>query len=151
MKQRYNFLISAIKNKTVPGILIPIISVMISFSNLTAQNISKPEKVKSVTELSIETKNGKDIETKRSFQSFDEKGNVTEEIEYDDDGKMKDHSVNEYNSQNQKIKETHFLPDGKIESITSYTYDQYSNRTTKTVTTKDGVVKSKKVFRYEYR
>ena len=121
------------------------------YTAISAQNIAKPEKVKSVTEVAIETKGGKDIETKKSFQSFDEKGNVTEEIEYDDDGKEKDHATYEYNTQNQKVKETHLLADGKIESVTMYSYDQHGNRASKIVTGKDGTIKSKKVYRYEYR
>ena len=118
---------------------------------LHAQNISHPEKIKSVTEFSVETKNGKEIETKRSMQVYDQSGNITEEIEYDDFGKIKDHTVSEYNAENLKVKESHLLPNGKIESITNYTYDQFGNRLSKTVTTEDGGVKSKKVFRYEYR
>lgn len=116
-----------------------------------AQNIAKPEKVKSVTELTVATKGGKEVETKKSFQSFDAHGNVTEEIEYDDDGKVKDHAMYEYNATGQKVKETSFLPDGRIEDVTVYTYDANGNRISKTVMNKDGAVKSKKIFRYEYR
>jgi hypothetical protein len=116
-----------------------------------AQNISHPEKIKSVTEFSVETKNGKELETKRTLQVYDQSGNITEEIEYDDFGKIKDHTLSEYNGENLKVKESHLLPNGKIESITTYTYDQFGNRLSKTVTTEDGDVKSKKVFRYEYR
>jgi S-adenosylmethionine hydrolase len=124
---------------------------LLVFSSANAQSISHPEKIRSVTEVVIETKGTKESEVKKSFQQFDMKGNVTENIEYEDDGKVKNHSTYEYNDLNQKVKETEFLPDGKVESVAVYTYDQYGNRATKTMMDKDGEVKSKKVFRYEYR
>src|SRR4030095_6092525 len=86
---------------------------------LHAQTVSSPEKIKSVTELTVETRNGKDVETKKSVQLFDEKGNMTEETEYDDDGKVKDHIIYEYDSNRNKTRETHLLADGKIESVTA--------------------------------
>ena len=139
------------KNRRFLSHTLMIIAGMAFMFPLHAQNISHPEKIKSVTEFSVESKNGKEIETKRSLQVYDQSGNITEEIEYDDFGKIKDHTVSEFNGENLKVKESHVLPNGKIESITIYTYDQFGNRLSKTVTTEDGGVKSKKVFRYEYR
>lgn len=104
-----------------------------------------------VTEVVIESKGGKETEVRKSFRAYNEKGNLTEEIEYDDDGKIKNHTTSEYNEKQQKVKETAFLPDGKIESIALYTYDPEGNRISKTTMNKDGSVKSKKVFHYEYR
>ena len=132
-------------------IVISFILFLVNGNLVSAQNISKPEKVKSVTEVTVVTKGGKEVETKKSFQSFDAHGNVTEEIEYDDDGKVKDHATYEYNAAGQKVKETSFMPDGRIEDVTVYTYDENGNRISKTVMNKDGAVKSKKIFRYEYR
>ncbi len=128
-----------------------ILAFLISANKLAAQESPQTGKVKSVTEVAIENKGGKEIEITKSFRSYDEKGNLTEEIEYDDDGKVKNHSAIEYNEKQQKVKETTFLPDGKIETVAVYSYDPEGNRISKTTLHKDGSVKSKKVFRYEYR
>lgn len=118
---------------------------------MQAQTKSFPGKVKSVTEVVIETKSGKETERKKSFQSFDERGNVLEEIEFEDDGKIKSHNTYEYNEQGLKVRETALLPDGKVETVTNYIYDHDGNRLSKTVVDKDGEVKSKKIYKYEYR
>lgn len=116
-----------------------------------AQESSAPGKIKSVTEVAIEAKSGNDVEINKSFRAFDAQGNLIEEIDYDDAGKIQSHTISEFNQKNQKIKETMLLPDGKTESVSLYTYDEEGNRTSKTTLNKDGVVKSKKVYRYEYR
>lgn len=116
-----------------------------------AQASGSPGKIKSVTEVVIESKSGKDVEINKSFRAFDAQGNLIEEIDYDDAGKIQSHTISEFNQKNQKIKETMLLPDGKTESVSMYTYDEEGNRTSKTTLNKDGVVKSKKVYRYEYR
>ncbi|HUM46604.1 MAG TPA: hypothetical protein PLD84_06735 [Chitinophagales bacterium] len=118
---------------------------------LQAQSKTNAGKVKSITEVVIETKGGKEAETKKSFQSFDERGNLLEEIEYDDYGKIKNHTTSEYNEQNLKVKETSFLPDGKTETVSIFAYDHEGNRISKTVMDKNGEVKSKKLYKYEYR
>lgn len=116
-----------------------------------AQTKSTTHKIKSVTEVVITTKGNKETETKKSYELFDERGNTIEEINYDDDGKIKEHTTSEYNELNKKVRETSFTPDGKIESVTTYTYDHEGNRIDKTVTDKNGAIKSKKLYRYEYR
>ncbi len=133
------------------SLLIPLMAIMLLGNKLQAQELPQTGKIKSVTEVVIESKGGKETEVRKSFRAYNEKGNLTEEIEYDDDGKIKNHTTSEYNEKQQKIKETAFLPDGKIESIALYTYDPEGNRISKTTMNKDGSVKSKKVFHYEYR
>ena len=103
--------------------------------------------IKSVKEISIDNK---DKETAKSFQSFDTKGNLIEEIEYEDDGKVKDRVTYEYNAENLKIKETHFTPDNKTDEVTTYQYDAKGNRISKMVVDGNGKLKSKKKFVYEY-
>ncbi|MGB3075933.1 MAG: hypothetical protein WBB36_11460 [Chitinophagales bacterium] len=132
-------------------ILILIHIVSFHSMQLFAQSKMTPGKVKSVTEVVIETKGGKETESTKSFQSFDLRGNLLEEIEYDDYGKIKTHTTSEYNDQNQKVKETSLLPDGKTETITNYIYDHEGNRISKIVLDKNNEVKSKKLYRYEYR
>lgn len=122
-----------------------------SHGTTQAQTKPFPGKIKSVTEVVIETKSGKETERKKSFQSFDERGNVLEEIEFEDDGKIKSHATYEYNEQGLKVRETVLLPDGKVETVTNYIYDHDGNRLSKTVLDKNGVVKSKKIYKYEYR
>ncbi|MEO6166970.1 MAG: hypothetical protein ABIO46_12735 [Chitinophagales bacterium] len=116
-----------------------------------AQSKMNTGKVKSVTEVTIETKGGKEAENKKSFQSYDERGNMLEEIEYEDDGKIKNHTTSEYNEQNLKIKENSFFPDGKVETVSIFAYDHEGNRVSKTVMDKNGAIKSKKLYKYEYR
>ena len=103
--------------------------------------------IKSVKEISIDNK---DKETTKTFQSFDGQGNLTEEIEYEDDGKVKDHVKYEYNNSNLKIRETHFTPDGKIDEVSTYEYDAKGNRISKTVKDGAGKLKSRKKYVYEY-
>lgn len=126
-------------------------TLVLSFNLLLAQSPIKSGKVKSVTEVVIEMKGGKETEVKKSFLAFDERGNTIEEIEYDDDGKIKTHTTSEFNNLDQKVKETSFLADGKPETITLFVYNQEGDRVSKTVMNKEGAVKSKKIFRYEYR
>src|SRR5439155_9117034 len=114
---------------------------LFSFSNLFAQTKSP---VKSQTEYSIETKGGKSVEIKRHYQQFDQHGNLVDEIDYDSDGKMKEETKYEYNSQNQKVKEIHFTPDGKTDEINTYEYDSKGNRISKITTEGNGKLKSKK-------
>lgn len=103
--------------------------------------------IKSVTEISLD---GKDKETTRSFKSYDETGNLIEQKEFDDDGKLKDHVKYEYNSGGQKVKEIHFTADGKPAEITTYEYDIKGNRIAKTETDGSGKVKSRKKYVYEF-
>ena len=139
------------KTKRQILLIIQFLAIIFFGNKLQAQELPQTGKIKSVTEVVIEFKGGKETEVRKSFRAYNEKGNLTEEIEYDDDGKIKNHTTSEYNEKQQKVKETAFLPDGKIESIALYTYDPEGNRISKTTMNKDGSVKSKKVFHYEYR
>ena len=58
--------------------------------------------VKSIKEISVDSRDKEEI---KSFQSFDTHGNLIEEIDYDDDGKIKDHVKYEYNNEHLKTKE----------------------------------------------
>ncbi len=123
--------------------------IVLAFFILTCSTAYAQNKagIKSVKEISVETK---DKEVTRSFQSFDKNGNVIEEIEYDDDGRIKDHTKYEYNADHLKIKETHLTPDSKTEEVTMYEYDAKGNRISKTVMDGNGKIKSKKKYVYEY-
>jgi len=103
--------------------------------------------IKSIKETSVDSK-GKELP--KSFEAYDPQGNLTEEIQYDDDGKIKVHEKYEFNKANQKVKETHFLPNGNIDEVATYEYDAKGNKVLKTVTDGSGRVKSKKKFTYEY-
>ena len=119
------------------------------FSSTTLFAQSKTA-VKSQTEYSVETKGGKSVEIKRHYQHFDQQGNLVDEIDYDSDGKLKEETKYEYNSQNQKVKEIHFTPDGKIDEISTYEYDSKGNRISKITTDGNGKLKSKKKWTNEY-
>ncbi len=103
--------------------------------------------IKSVTEISLDSK---EKETTRAFKAYDEIGNLIEEKEFDDDGKLKDHVKYEYNSGGLKVKEIHFTADGKPAEITTYEYDSKGNRIAKTETDGSGKVKSRKKYVYEF-
>lgn len=106
-----------------------------------------PTGVKSVTEISIDSK---DKETTKSIKVYDKLGNIVEEKEFEDDGKLKEHVQYEYNEAGHKMKETHFSADGKAYEIISYEYDAKGNRISRIESDGSGKVKSLKKYVYEF-
>jgi YD repeat-containing protein len=106
--------------------------------------------LKTESGFSIEMKGGKEIQIKRHFRSYDEKGNIIDEIDYDSDGRIKEEIKYEYSSRNEKIKETRLSADGKIVEISMYEYDTRGNRISRVVTDANKKVQSKKMYVYEY-
>jgi hypothetical protein len=99
--------------KMVIGLLLPI--------SLVAQSKKDIRKnsVKAITEIVVEgTKSHKEL-----FQRFNKKGNVVEEIEYDNTGKVKNSKKTDYNKENDKIEEVKFDANGKQKERQSYKYD----------------------------
>jgi hypothetical protein len=83
-----------------------------------------------------------------SLVSYDQKGNITEEIEYKA-GKITRHFTYKYDSFNNKIEETELDPSGKKIKVSVYAYDTNNLRTMKTVYDGNNKILSKKTYQYE--
>jgi hypothetical protein len=86
--------------------------------------------------------------TIESEEKYDQHGNVVDEIQYKD-GKVDKHMVYEYNSENNKIKETEFDSSGKTKKIGEYKYEN-GIRTEKSIYDADKKLISKKTYTYTY-
>ena len=74
----------------------------------------KKNKIKSIKVTNVVTKDGKEQSMNESFQRFDASGEVTEEINYEDDGSFKSHFVYVFNKNGDKTEEVSYLADGKV-------------------------------------
>lgn len=83
---------------------------------------------------------------KESETSYDLKGNITEDIQYTE-GKIDKHFVYQYDSENNKIKETEFDTNGRVIKISEYKIEK-GLRTEKTVYDANMKIKSKKTYIY---
>jgi len=83
---------------------------------------------------------------KESETSYDLKGNITEDIQYTE-GKVDKHFVYQYDSENNKIKETEFDPNGRVIKISEYKIEK-GLRIEKTVYDVNMKIKSKKTYVY---
>jgi hypothetical protein len=82
-----------------------------------------------------------------SMITYDQKGNVIEELEYKQ-GKVDKHFTYKYDVNNNKVQETELDPSGKKIKITVYTYEN-NLRTDKTVYDGNNQILSKKSYKYE--
>jgi hypothetical protein len=82
-----------------------------------------------------------------SMVTYDQKGNVIEEIEYKE-GKINKHFTYKYDEKNNKTQETELDPSGKKIRITVYVYDK-NLKTEKTVYDGSNHILSKKTYKYE--
>jgi hypothetical protein len=83
---------------------------------------------------------------KESETSYDSKGNITEDIQYTE-GKIDKHFIYQYDSENNKIKETEFDTNGRVIKISEYKIEK-GLRTEKTVYDANMKIKSKKTYIY---
>lgn len=83
-----------------------------------------------------------------SLTRFDEHGNIIEEIEYNNEGKLKSHRKYEYDKSGNRIKEIEFDEDGKVISKTVYTFQQ-GLRKEKVKYDEKGKIKYRKIYIYE--
>ncbi len=83
---------------------------------------------------------------KESETSYDLKGNIIEDIQYTE-GKTDKHFVYQYDSENNKIKETEFDINGRVIKISEYKIEK-GLRTEKIVYDANMKIKSKKTYIY---
>jgi hypothetical protein len=84
---------------------------------------------------------------KDSETTFDEKGNIIEEIEYNNE-KIKHHTKYEFSETGEKTKETELNPAGKITKTTEFKYDSDGRKTKETEYDNSG--KITKTIEYKY-
>jgi len=135
----------------------------------------RDNKIKGYTETKVDYSTGKEIKEIKNVSLFDVNGNLVEYVEYDNK-KVIIHEKYEYDTGNNKIKETHIDATGKIFKTIEIKYDQAerkikethldaSGKTTKIEEFKynqagfkteeinyypNGKIKSKNVYNYEY-
>jgi lipopolysaccharide export LptBFGC system permease protein LptF len=130
-------------------ISIAIIIALVFCSTLVfGQNNSAPGKAKSRTVHEEKTVKGKKSTTIDSEEKYDQNGNVIEEKEYKD-GKVDKHMLYEYDSNNNKIKETELDASGKPKKTAEYKYVN-GVRTEKNTYDETKKLISKKTYTYSY-
>jgi antitoxin component YwqK of YwqJK toxin-antitoxin module len=103
--------------------------------------------VKSIAVTEEKNIKGEKIIQKDSETYFDAQGNILEEIEYKD-GIIDTHFKYQYDSNNNKIKETELDKSGKIIKSSEYKY-QGSLKIEKVTYDSNGKIKSRKHYTYE--
>jgi hypothetical protein len=87
-------------------------------SNMLLAQTSRTEYV-----TEFDKKQRKEITYKDAVLTYNDKGDVVEEWNYDKKGNISKHVKFTYNAQNKKLKEIHFSSKGKEKKIVEYTYD----------------------------
>ena len=130
------------------GRLIPVLLTLfiISTMNAFSQQNSTQNKIKSVVVYEEKFDKLLSKKLKESETNYDTRGNITEEIEYLD-GKIDKHFKYQYNSADNKIRETELNPSGKVLKTTDYKYDK-GLRTERIVYDANIKIKSKKTYVY---
>jgi len=129
-------------------------TVLLSFLMLIAYCVSaqsrkeiKDNGLKSKIVWKYEYKVDKELKHKESEEKFDTKGNIVEEIEYDEYGKRDKKTKYTYNENNDVVKEVVYASNGKIKKTTKYKY-QGKLKVEKQVFDENDKLKSKKVYQY---
>ena len=119
-------------------------------TTLFAQKSDTKPKVKSVTVMEENYEDDKSgTQQKESFTRFDLQGNIVELIEYDKEGKEKQHILYEYDKEGHKTKETSLKANGNKDKEEVFIY-QNGLRTEKIVYYGNGKIKSKKKYIYVF-
>lgn len=122
---------------------------IVSFSILSVASVSAQKTYDG--KVLKEVKEWKIVGNKRSLDHvsrYDAKGNKTEEIEYDNDGKQKSRSTFEYNEAGKCVKEVVYDENNKVEKTISTEYNEKGKKKGQTTFQPNGKVKSKKEFEY---
>ena len=135
------------KSKIVLMIL-AVAGLMLSNAIVYGQNSNTSGKIKSRIAHVEKIEKGKKSTAIDSEEKYDLKGNVTEEIEYKG-GKIDKHMVYEYDSNNNKIRETELDGSGKPIKIGEYKYEN-GLRTEKYIYDGNKKLHSRKYYTYSY-
>ncbi len=125
-----------------------ILALLLGSSVLFGQSSSASSSIKARIVHEEKTEKGKKSVYIDSEEKFDSRGNVIEEIEYKD-GKIDKHMLYEYDSNNNKIKETELNDSGKPKKIGEYKYEN-GLRKEKYIYDGNKMLISKKTYTYKY-
>jgi hypothetical protein len=136
------------KTKLFRLISVMLILLLAGSFKLFCQKNNTQNKIK--TMVVYDEKYNKEIskKIKESETIYDSKGNITEEILYTE-GKADTHIVYQYDSENNKIKETESDAGGKVLKISEYKIEK-GLRTEKSVYNANMKIKSKKTYIYTF-
>ena len=95
---------------------------LIAIILLTKVSFAQTTRTEHITEF--DKKQRKEISYKDAVLTYNEKGDVIEEWNYDKKGKISKHIKIFYNAQNKKLKEVHFNSKGAEKKIVEYAYDE---------------------------
>ena len=115
-------------------------------NSLLAQEVSTEKKVKSVTGYNFENKK-KELD---HLTNFNKDGLKTDETEYFSDGKIKNKTVFEYDSNKRCIKETRYNTKGKVEKVVLFEYDASGNKSRESTLNTAKHTRSEKIFEYTF-
>lgn len=122
-----------------------------TISTAFAQKKSKvlENKIKLVTESKEDYDIAKGRTITDGYNAFDRNGNLIEERKYDKYGRETERITYEYNSDNQKTKETSAKPNGTINKIEEYKYKD-GLKSEKITYYGNGKIKSRKKYNYTF-
>jgi len=127
------------------------ILVMLAFvsslcATLNGQQTAPKDKIKTIVVYEEKFNVLVSKKLKESEVTYDQKGNIIEDIQYTD-GKVKQHFRYQYDNDGNKIKEEEFDAAGKLIEYSDYKIDN-GVRTEKTVFEPNGKMKSRKTYQY---
>jgi hypothetical protein len=125
--------------------LLLVLFIMSSINTFGQKNITQ-NKIKSIVVYDEKFDKLISKKLKESETYYDSRGNITEDIQYKD-GKKDKHFTYQYDSDNNKIKETEFDISGKVIKISEYKIEN-GMRTEKIVYDPNMKIKSKKTYIY---
>src|SRR6185436_9701329 len=130
--------------------LVLLVAAFISILSVNAQSKKdlKKNKVKSFHQVHTSVENNKETTVDALVQKFDNDGNVTEEINYDKEGKVKSHFTAVYDKNGDKTEEQVFEEDGKLKKKKTYKYNAKGDRTEEYHNDPSGKLIEKIIFSY---
>jgi len=134
------------RSKSVSAILAAFILSLALNGEAFSQSVTTP-KIKSVTITEESHEKGNKKTMKDSEKKYDINGNLIEELNYKN-GEFDNHTSYEYDSRNNKLKETEFDKSGNVTKVTTTKYDQNGLKTEKCVYDGKGALKSRKSYKY---
>ncbi|MEX0594980.1 MAG: hypothetical protein WD512_00660 [Candidatus Paceibacterota bacterium] len=128
--------------------ILTVAAISIGSEAVYGQNSISSGKIKGRITRQEKVVKGKTVISIDAEEKYESKGNTIEEIEYKD-GKIDKHMIYEYDSNNNKIKETELGPSGKPVKIGEYKYEN-GLRKEKYIYDANKKLLSKKTYTYNY-